>query len=719
MRIFTPPKIKVSGMVREHHRPSQRIQRTLPSIDASVRWIQQCEERLALSASLTGDLLLQMLNVDGFSDNGSSDDTGSSVPNLIQQAAQLRNDYGFDGTGQTVAVIDSGVAWDHVALGGGYGPGYRVVGGWDFAENDANPYDDGPAGYHGTHVTGLLAGNSDGFVGIAPSADIVALRVFDDQGAGQLDWIESSLQWVIENQNSFDSPITTVNLSVGAALSDANRADAMTMLEDELLLLRDNNILVFAATGNFYDVDSEHSAEILYPASSPSVVPVASIDANGELSEFAQRESGVFATHGEVIVSAVPDHVFGWDGNVDDFAQLSGTSMATPQVAAASMLIRQSLINEGIEPTAQAILARIQESSISAQDADSGFSYQTIDLTAAVRVNETTQELVQGFAGTSGSERVELDLRDGIKIRVNGEIVSFSSADDSPLRLDVGEGDDSLHIIGSENAERLIANPPTRGESSLSTNLFNIELVGFEHITFEGNGGPDRATLFDSPSADTLKSHPAQATLSGTGFQFDVTGVPRVYVHGTAGGNDIAFLHDSDRDDTLEVRPEFTSLRNEESFQLAYGFERVYAYATSGGFDSASLYDSAGDDTMSISSGRSIIAGIGYQVSARGFESTIGYATAGGHDIANIYSDQVDSRWHGTSDMVQWTGQDNAIRVARGFEQTNAFEDFEPIDLSPQSQHWPLSQSWIDDANERAELDADAARRVFEDFGRA
>jgi hypothetical protein len=41
-----------------------------------------------------------------------------------------RSNYGLTGLGQTVVVIDSGIAWDHSALGGGLGGGYRVVGGW-------------------------------------------------------------------------------------------------------------------------------------------------------------------------------------------------------------------------------------------------------------------------------------------------------------------------------------------------------------------------------------------------------------------------------------------------------------------------------------------------------------------------------------------------------------------------------------------------------------
>ena len=46
----------------------------------------------------------------------------------------VRERYGLSGAGQTVAIIDSGVAYDHPALGGGFGEDYRVVGGRDFTE---------------------------------------------------------------------------------------------------------------------------------------------------------------------------------------------------------------------------------------------------------------------------------------------------------------------------------------------------------------------------------------------------------------------------------------------------------------------------------------------------------------------------------------------------------------------------------------------------------
>ena len=144
----------------------------------------------------------------------------------------VREQYGFDGYGQTVVVIDSGVAYDHYALGGGFGTNYRVVGGWDFAENDANPYDDAPGGLHGTHVAGIIASDDTNHPGLATGVDIVALRVFNDSGYSELRWIEQALDWVHAHQYSFEHPITTVNLSISYNPLAGN--SVVTTLDDEL-----------------------------------------------------------------------------------------------------------------------------------------------------------------------------------------------------------------------------------------------------------------------------------------------------------------------------------------------------------------------------------------------------------------------------------------------------------------------------------------------------
>ena len=55
------------------------------------------------------------------------------------------------GAGQTIAIIDSGIDYMHPELGGGFGPGYKVVDGYDFLDNDADPMDNHG---HGTLIAG-------------------------------------------------------------------------------------------------------------------------------------------------------------------------------------------------------------------------------------------------------------------------------------------------------------------------------------------------------------------------------------------------------------------------------------------------------------------------------------------------------------------------------------------------------------------------------------
>lgn len=296
--------------------------------------------------------------------------------------ATVREQFGLTGRGQTVVVIDSGIAYDHVALGGGFGSGTRVVGGWDFAENDANPFDDGPAGFHGTHVAGIIGAQDRRYPGVAPNVDLVALRVFDDQGGGTFSYVEKALQWVHSHKNDFRNPITTVNLSLGANWN-SNSVPEWTTIEDELRTLEQDGVFIAVSAGNSFA--KFNAPGLSYPAASQYVVPVASVGASGNLSGFSQRNDRVLAAPGERIMSTVPDYYLGSDGVKNDFSAASGTSMAAPYVAGSSVLVREALGALGrVGIDQDAIYDILRSTSDIVYDAVTGANYRRVNLQRAI-----------------------------------------------------------------------------------------------------------------------------------------------------------------------------------------------------------------------------------------------------------------------------------------------------------------------------------------------
>ncbi|MEN6493297.1 MAG: S8 family serine peptidase [Thermoguttaceae bacterium] len=290
--------------------------------------------------------------------------------------------YGFDGQGQTVVVIDSGIAYRHTALGGGYGTGYQVVGGYDFAERDNDPYDDGSAGSHGTHVAGIIGSRDASRPGVASGVDLVALRVFDDSGVGSYTWVEEALQWVHTHLNSFANPITTVNLSLGSDWN-AETQPAWSTIEDELAILEADGIFISVAAGNSFS--TYQTPGLSYPASSSYVVPVMSVDADGSLSYYSQRATSAIAAPGRSILSTVPDYAGNRNGIDDDFARYSGTSMAAPYVAAASVLLREAYQFVGVSSVTQDTLYNLMRSTADViHDATTNLDYLRLNIQRAL-----------------------------------------------------------------------------------------------------------------------------------------------------------------------------------------------------------------------------------------------------------------------------------------------------------------------------------------------
>ncbi len=411
-------------------------------IEVTAFVFEACERRLVLSAQLMFDVLGdQALEHHGDVSIAPHIDSIPISSHLQEAHAasgwdSVQQQFGLTGKGQTVAVIDSGIAWDHVALGQGFGSGYRVVGGWDFTEeNDANPYDDGPMGFHGTHVAGIIGSDDPNHTGVAPDVDLVALRVFNDAGQGQLSWVERALQWVHDNRNNFENPITTVNLSLGTVWN-SDVVPVWATLEEEFQLLFNDGIVVTASAGNSFQ--QYLTSGVSYPAASPFVLPVASVDDNGSLSDFSQRNDHVIAAPGRNIVSTVPDYVLGRDGKIDDFAAASGTSMAAPYMAGASVLVRQAMEmigSTGINLTS--IADHLHDTADSVYDTITGHTYDRLNLDRAIdtliphdNVGDTFQSSAQFDLATSHG------LNGWINTLGDHDVYRFTPSSNGSLQID-------------------------------------------------------------------------------------------------------------------------------------------------------------------------------------------------------------------------------------------------------------------------------------------
>ena len=378
--------------------------------------LESLEQRIALTAQAVTDVV---------DTQAPAPQQQVEVTTLLQDSNQasgvqyVHENYGFDGEGQTVAVIDSGIAWDHYALGGGYGTGYQVVGGWDFAENDANPYDDGPSGYHGTHVSGIIGSNDDVHRGVASGTDLVSLRVFDDYGQSNFSWIEDALRWVHDNKDSFANPITTVNLSLGVAWNSDN-VPGWAQLEDEFAQLEEDGIFISVAAGNSFQ--QYQSPGVSYPAASPHVVPVASHDPDGGFSDFSQRNDRVLVAPGRDVYSTVPDHLYGGSAS-GQFLKGSGTSMAAPYVAGSSTLIREAFSFMGQHDLTQDdIYNHFRDTATRFYDSATNAWYDRINMRAAIDAIVTDQH------GDSFANATDLgSLSDTLS--ANGTIGKFSDVD--------------------------------------------------------------------------------------------------------------------------------------------------------------------------------------------------------------------------------------------------------------------------------------------------
>ncbi|MCA9385921.1 S8 family serine peptidase [Candidatus Dojkabacteria bacterium] len=225
--------------------------------------------------------------------------------------------------------------------------------GWDFENDDNDPFDDNS---HGTHVSGIIAAqrnNSIGIAGLYSSAQIMPIKVFDSSGNGSLSNIIEGLDYALIH----DVPI--INNSWGITLPPSS---APQSLLDIITLLDANGSLFVAAAGNGhfndgigFDMDNDPTGYSIYPAAytTNNILTVSSTTPSSVRSNFSNWGTvsvDIFAP-GSSIYSTLPGSSYGYK---------SGTSMATPLIAASAGLIWQYLeMYKGQNPSVYSIKNRI------------------------------------------------------------------------------------------------------------------------------------------------------------------------------------------------------------------------------------------------------------------------------------------------------------------------------------------------------------------------
>ncbi len=222
-----------------------------------------------------------------------------------------------------VAVIDSGMGTKgtDLSLSGHQDLPALAADSYDFAKGDSEPYDDGPAGYHGTAVSSLIfaiPNNGLGIAGLCPGPSPIILRVFDDVGYCDMFKLVQALERAAQLKPHL------INMSLGLA-------DQTEILKQAMSRLNDLGIPVVAAAGN------SNLPEAFFPANFPfdNIISVGSHGKDGRKSSFSHYGPSIDLTApGENISTLVPDHVNGVDGKLDDMANLEGTSFSAPIVTA-------------------------------------------------------------------------------------------------------------------------------------------------------------------------------------------------------------------------------------------------------------------------------------------------------------------------------------------------------------------------------------------------
>ncbi|MCP4001119.1 MAG: S8 family serine peptidase [Gammaproteobacteria bacterium] len=423
--------------------------------------------------------------------------------------------------GVVVAVIDTGIKSEHSDLKN------KLVDGYDFVSDRSNagdgdtidddPDDPGGASFHGTHVAGTVAADTDnaiGGAGVAWDTSIMPLRALGLNGGTFYDIMQAMLYAAGLPNDSGLLPTKradVINLSLGGPLPSPDPFEQSVINQ-----VREQGVIVIAAAGN------QSSSFPFYPASYDGVTSVSAvtkpiIGEEPELAEYSSFGPGIdLAAPGGADAYKIYSTWWNDKDGQESYAVLQGTSMATPHVAGVVALMQSARIAAGQDPLTpnefdQLVEAGSLSTDLGSLGRDDQFGYGLINAEQAVQaaLNFSLVPLPPQLAVTPAVIDFRADLNtSGITLSNIGDgelnILSISEVMDMPW-LDIepsasvgpdGLGFYLLHVDrtglaeGEYTAEILI---------NSSANTINIPLnMTVSNNAFAGEVGDINVLLFNA-----------------------------------------------------------------------------------------------------------------------------------------------------------------------------------------------------------------------------
>jgi serine protease AprX len=250
------------------------------------------------------------------------------------------------GSGPTIAVVDSGIQSNRADFPQG------VLGSVNLSTlpNTEPGSTDGRG--HGTFVAGIAAGAADGYAGAMPQANLVSVKVMNDDGVARTSDVIAACQWILANKAKYNIRIANFSLHSSSTASFLN--DPLDKAVEQLWF---NGVVVVAAAGN-YAINGQQSGVLYAPGNDPFVITVGATDLNNTVttkddvnapfSAYGYTPDGFakpdIAAAGRYMVGPVPATstlAIQRASNMvaPGYIQLSGTSFSAPAVAGAAAQI--------------------------------------------------------------------------------------------------------------------------------------------------------------------------------------------------------------------------------------------------------------------------------------------------------------------------------------------------------------------------------------------